>query len=306
MKILLTGRNGQLGWELARALAPLGEVTALDRRELDLADASAIAGAVRRLRPQLIVNAAAYTAVDRAETDTAIAHAVNAKAPEILAHEAQALDAALIHFSTDYVFDGNKKTAYDESDTPAPQSAYGKSKLAGEQGVTASGVAHLILRTSWVYAGRGSNFLLTMLKLARTRPELTVVSDRYGAPTWARMIAEATALIIARCGDTPQSLHDTLEEYGGIYHLNAAGRTTWHEFAKAILREAGLDTPVRAIRGAEYSQPAPRPANSMLATEKLASQFGVALPGWEQSLKLCIEEMMLHGPRNGAAGGVNR
>jgi len=306
LKILLTGKTGQLGWELARTLAPLGEITAVDRHGLDLADAAAIASTVRQLRPNLIVNAAAYTAVDRAQTESATAHAVNATAPEILAREAYALGAALVHFSTDYVFDGKHSGPYEETNACAPASIYGQSKLAGEQAIAASGVAHLILRTSWVYAARGSNFLLTMLRLARTKPELAVVADQFGAPTWARMIAEATALIIARCGNAPQTILDALVQRGGVYHLSAAGRTSWHGFAEAIMREAGLAIPVRAITTADYPLPAPRPANSVLANGKLAKQFGVALPGWEIGVRQCVEEFAPRDPRHGVPGAAIR
>jgi dTDP-4-dehydrorhamnose reductase len=301
LKILLIGKTGQLGWELARSLAPLGELTAVDRRALDLADVASIAAAVRGVRPQLIVNAAAFTAVDRAQAESAAAHTVNAAAPGILAREARALGAALVHFSTDYVFSGDKSGAYVEDDRAAPASVYGQSKLAGEQAVSASGVAHLILRTSWVYAARGSNFLLTMLRLARTKAELAVVADQFGAPTWARMIAEATALVIARCGGTPQAILDTLGRCGGVYHLSAAGRTSWHGFAEAIMQEAGLAAKVRAIATAEYPLPAPRPANSLLATGKIEQQFGISLPRWEMGLKLCVEELGLRTRQNGVS-----
>ncbi len=299
MKILLTGKTGQLGWELARTLAPLGELIAVDRQTLDLADAAAIAAAVRRLRPQLIVNAAAYTAVDRAQMEADAAYSINALAPEILAREARALGAAVVHFSTDYVFGGDKSGAYVESDRPAPRSVYGQSKFAGEQAVAASGAAHLIFRVSGVYSARGSNFLLTVLRLARSKPELAVVDDQSGAPTWARMIAEATALVIARCGGSPQDLPGILGQRGGVYHLSATGRTSWHGFTEAIMREAGLRTPVRAITTGEYvaSQrlaPAPRPMNFLLSSAKLAEKFGIVLPDWKTGLKLCVEEMALH------------
>jgi len=211
-----------------------------------------------------------------------------------------------VHFSTDYVFDGERSGAYEESDTPAPKSVYGQSKLAGEQAIAASGVAHLILRTSWVYAARGSNFLLTMLRLARTKPELAVVADQFGAPTWARMIAEATALIVARCGATPQAMLDTVGQRGGIYHLSAAGRTSWHGFAETIMREAGLATPVRAITTADYPLPAPRPANSVLANGKLAKQFGVVLPNWEIGVRQCVEELALRDSQHGTSGTNHR
>ncbi len=297
MKILLTGRSGQLGWELARTLAPLGEVIAFDRNSLDLADAVAIIRTVRAVQPHLIVNAAAYTAVDRAQTEQAAAQAINATAPEILAREAKALGAALIHYSTDYVFDGNRSGAYVETDATHPVSVYGQSKLAGEQAIAASGAPHLILRTSWVYAARGKNFLLTMLKLARGQPELKVVADQFGAPTWARMIAEASAQIIARCGNSAESIAGNIAQHSGIYHLTAAGRVNWHGFAEAIVREAGLQTPVRAITAAEYPSPAPRPANSVLSSDKLATRFGIRLPAWESSVAQCVAELATQSSR---------
>jgi dTDP-4-dehydrorhamnose reductase len=297
VKILLTGRNGQLGWELARTLAPLGKVVAFDRNSLDLADAAAIARTVRAVQPRLIVNAAAYTAVDGAQTEQAAAHAINAAAPEILAREAHALGAAMIHYSTDYVFDGNKTGAYVETDLTNPLSAYGQSKLAGEQAVAASGVPHLILRTSWVYAARGRNFLLTMLKLARDKPELRVVADQFGAPTWARMIAEASAQIIARCGNSAEAIVGNIAQHGGIYHLTAAGRVSWQGFAEAIVREAGLQTPVRAITAAEYPSQAPRPANSVLSSAALAARFGISLPRWEVGVAQCVADLSAQTPR---------
>jgi dTDP-4-dehydrorhamnose reductase len=292
LKILLTGKNGQLGWELARSLAPLGEVVAFDKSGLDLADTAAISRTVRALRPQLIVNAAAYTEVDVAQTNADTAFAINAKGPEILAAEAKAVGAALIHYSTDYVFDGAKPESYVETDAPNPASVYGLSKLAGEQAVAASGAAHIILRTSWLYAARGKNFLLTMLKLARERPELRVVADQFGAPTWARSVAEASAQIVARCGNSPAAMVETVERQSGVYHLTAAGRVSWHGYARAILREAGLSTPVRAITTAEYPLPAPRPANSVLSSAKLAACFDVVLPAWEKGVTQCVDEVV--------------
>ena len=291
MKILLTGRAGQLGWELQRTLSPLAEVTAFDRVGLDLADPGAIARVVRAVKPQLIVNAAAYTAVDRAETESELAHAVNAAAPEILVREAGRLGAALIHYSTDYVFDGNKAGAYDESDAANPAGVYGRSKLLGEQAISASGVPHLIFRTSWVYSARGRNFLLTMLRLAREQADLKVVADQFGAPTWARMIAEATAQVIARCGADANGIVETIHAQRGIYHLTAAGRTSRHGFAEALLREAGLAMPVHPIATSGYPLPAPRPMNSELSCLKLAARFGVALPDWESSMRLCLGEI---------------
>jgi len=306
LNILLTGANGQLGWELARVLAPLGKVASFTRQTLDLADPAAIVAAARSVKPDLIVNAAAYTAVDRAQTDVATVHAVNARAPEILAQEARALNAALIHFSTDYVFDGAKTEPYVETDATAPASAYGQSKLAGEEAIGASGAAHLILRTSWVYSARGSNFLLTMLKLAQTKPELRVVADQIGAPTWARMLAEATVQIIERNGTAKAALLAGLAQRGGVYHLSAAGSTSWHGFAEAILREAGLTAPVHAITTAEYPLPAPRPANSLLSNAKVSQSFGITLPDWSAGLKRCMAEFTGHAEPAAAAAVTQR
>lgn len=271
MRILLTGRNGQVGWELQRTLAPLGELVAFDRRGLDLADAGQIAARLRETRPEVIVNAAAYTGVDRAESEREAAFAVNAVAPGILAQEAKRAGALLVHYSTDYVFDGTKTTPYVEDDVPNPINVYGASKLAGERAIAASGCRHLILRTSWVYGPRGSNFMLTMLRLARERPELRVVDDQVGAPTSSLAIARATAQLLR-----PKA--------GGLYHLSAAGETTWCGFARAILARAGIATPVRAIRTEDYPTPAKRPRNSRLDCSRLRADFGVSLAPWEEQL----------------------
>ena len=292
---MLTGKNGQLGWELARSLARLGEVNGCDRELMNLADPDAMVKTMRTMRPQLIVNAAAYTAVDRAESEPELAHKINAVAPRIIADEAQALGAAIIHYSTDYVFDGDDKGARVESDPPNPRSAYGRSKLAGEQAVAASGAAHCIFRTSWVYASRGKNFLLTMLRLAREKPELRVIADQIGAPTWARVIAEATANVIGQLTErgtiNSNSLIDAMRACGGIYHLTASGSTSWHGFAQTILREAGLTTPLQPITTAEYPLPASRPANSRLSCARLGREFGIVLPAWETSLHACMAEL---------------
>jgi dTDP-4-dehydrorhamnose reductase len=296
MRILLIGRDGQVGWELRRALAPLGEVVAAGRAELDLADAGALRRAVREAAPALIVNAAAYTAVDRAESEPDLAMAVNGTAPGILAEEARRGDAALVHFSTDYVFGGDKASPYVEDDSPRPLGVYGRSKLAGEEAVRASGARHLVLRTSWVYGARGRNFLLTMLRLAREREEVRVVDDQTGAPTWSRMIAEATAAVVA--GSRPRRRADPapLAETGGVYHLTAQGATTWCGFAREILRAApalGLARVPRLvpIATSEYPSPAARPANSRLAGDRILATFGIALPRWDEGLRLCLEDM---------------
>jgi dTDP-4-dehydrorhamnose reductase len=290
--ILLIGSQGQLGQELEQALKPLGEVAAHGRSEFDLlADPKTLREMVRAVRPRLIVNAAAYTAVDRAETDAAAAYGVNGAAPEVLAQAARDLGIGLVHYSTDYVFDGSKEGPYLETDAPNPLGVYGKSKLAGEQAVAASGAAYLILRSSWIYASHGKNFLLTMTKLAREKPELRVIADQFGAPTWARHIAEASAQILARCSLTESTRTEGIREASGVYHLTAAGRVSWHGYAETIVREMGLVTPVRAISTAEYPLPAPRPKNSVLSCAKLAARFGIALPPWEQGVKQCLEEL---------------
>jgi len=289
-KILLTGKNGQVGWELQRALAPLGEVVAVDRQVLDLASPDSIRAVIREVKPQLIVNPAAYTAVDKAESEPELAHAVNAVAPGVMAEEAERLGAAMLHYSTDYVFDGSKEGAYTEEDRTNPCNVYGKTKLAGEEAVQGSGAAHIILRTSWVYGARGKNFLLTMLRLAREREELKIVADQIGAPTWSRMIAEASAQILAqRIGHW--------HEMAGLYHFTAGGSTSWHGFASKIveLGEIPVKPRIVPIPTSEYPLPAVRPKNSILSNRKLATTFGLVMPEWEQSLRLCME-------RDGMAG----
>lgn len=306
MRILLTGTRGQVGWELQRTLAPLGELHGFDRPGMDLADPDSIVRTIGRVKPALIVNAAAYTAVDKAESEPALAMAVNGTAPGILAEEARRVGAALVHYSTDYVYDGAKTTPYAEEDAPRPLGTYGRSKLAGEEAIRAVGVPHFILRTSWVFSARGKNFLITMLRLATERDELRIVDDQHGAPTWCRMIAEATALMIPRSlvsGDEPAR---AFAHAGGTYHLSAAGRTSWHGFARAILGEAaaagmqGLRVRhVAAISTSEYPTPAARPKNSVLSNEKLGRAFGIALPHWADSLRLCLESP----GQEGNAGG---
>jgi dTDP-4-dehydrorhamnose reductase len=271
LRILLTGATGQVGWELRRTLAPLGEVKAFDRFGLDLADPPPLVAAVRALQPAVIVNAAAYTAVDKAEAEREQAFAVNARAPRVLAEEAKRIGALLVHYSTDYVFDGGKATPYVESDPPHPLNAYGESKLAGEQAIATSGCRHLVLRTSWVYGPRGRNFYLTMLRLATERPELKVVDDQVGAPTSSLEIARATALLIGKGAE-------------GLYHMSAAGETTWCGFARAILEQAGMKTPVVPIRTEDYPAPARRPRNSRLDCTRLRREHGVSLAPWDEAL----------------------
>ncbi len=271
MKILLTGATGQVGWELRRTLAPLGEVRSFDRFGLDLADVPPLVAAVRSLQPDAVVNAAAYTAVDKAESERDRAFAVNATAPRVLAEEARRIGAFLVHYSTDYVFDGEKPAPYVESDPTHPINVYGESKLAGEQAIAKSGCQHLILRTSWVYGPRGRNFYLTMLRLAKERPELRVVDDQVGAPTSSLAIARATAQLLEKGAR-------------GLYHMTAAGATTWCGFARAILAHARISTPVVAIRTEAYPTPAKRPRNSRLDCSRLRADLGVELASWEEQL----------------------
>jgi dTDP-4-dehydrorhamnose reductase len=288
-KILVTGKNGQVGWELQRTLAPLGQVIALNTEDMDLSDADAIRRKVREIAPHIIVNPAAHTAVDKAESELDLAMAINGTAAGLLAEEAKKLDALLIHYSTDYVFDGTKASPYVESDSPNPQSVYGKTKLAGEQAIQAVGGKHLILRTSWVYGVHGGNFVKTILRLAKERSELRIVADQYGAPTWARLLAESTAQIMGKYS----------EDKSGVYHLTSSGRTNWHEFAEEIVRlarqydDALKDKPlaIQPIATHEYPVPAKRPANSSLSTEKIKEAFGLKLPRWEDDLAECIRQL---------------
>ena len=291
-KILLTGKNGQVGWELQRTLAPLGQVMALDAAGLDLTNAEAIRQTVRSLQPDIIVNPAAYTAVDRAESEPKLAMAVNGVAPGILAEEAKKLDALLVHYTTDYVFDGRKDSPYIETDAPNPLSVYGKTKLAGEQAIRASGANHLIFRTSWVYGARGKNFLLTMLRLAKERSELRIVDDQIGAPTWSRSLAETSALVLAQlCA--PGADKQAIERVCGTYHLTSSGSVSWYGFAAEILRLAKLQPMPRLvpITTAEYPTPAARPMNSVLLNDKLTRTFGLAAGDWNSNLRLCMQEI---------------
>ncbi|MDH1307940.1 dTDP-4-dehydrorhamnose reductase [Pseudomonas fulva] len=299
MKILLLGKNGQVGWELQRALAPLGEIIALDRRGKDglcgdLTDLAGLAATVRTVRPDVIVNAAAYTAVDRAESEQSIANLINKDAPGLLAREAAALGAWLVHYSTDYVFDGNGQARWEEDADTNPLSAYGRSKLEGEQAIRSSGSQAVILRTSWVYAARGNNFAKTMLRLARERTELNVVADQIGAPTGAELIADVTAHILKHIACTADS-----SQLAGVYHLSAAGETSWYGFAQYVLAQAtrqGIPLKVNAeqvgaINTEDYPLPAPRPRNSRLALNKLESTFALKMPPWQQGVQRMLDEI---------------
>ncbi len=294
-RILLIGARGQLGWELARALATLGEVAAADRSNhalaLDLADPDSIRRAIDRVRPRLIVNAAAYTAVDRAEDDAVTARQVNATAPGLLAEHARQTGAALVHYSTDYVFDGTKSDAYDEHDATAPLGVYGRTKLEGERAVQDVDGSHLIFRTSWVYGLRGHNFFLTMLRLAQERDELRVVDDQIGAPNWSRWLAQATAHVLVRIqasGGMP-----AFADYRGLYHLSLAGAVSWCGFAERIFAlhtelHGARECRVRPIHSAQYPTRTLRPHNSRLSTDKLQRTFGVHCPPWDHALRLCM------------------
>lgn len=296
-RILVIGKAGQVGRELLRTLAPLGEVVAVGRDQLDLTVPASIAACLRTVRPNAIVNAAAYTAVDRAESEINLAYAVNAKAPEVMAAEARQLDALFIHYSTDYVFDGQSERAYVETDDCEPLNVYGASKWAGEQAIVAAGGQHFIFRTSWVYGAHGNNFVKTMLRLAHERDELSIVDDQLGAPTWSRIIAEQTAQILRSCY-AAGGLKAACEQ-SGTYHLSAAGLTTWRRFAEAIFEIAPLEKrpTVRPITSAEYLTPARRPLNSVLDNAKIISAFDLTQTPWADALQMCIEDMCLTSDR---------
>jgi dTDP-4-dehydrorhamnose reductase len=302
MRILVPGRNGQVGWELQAALAPLGTVVALDRSQMDLADADSIRRAIRDARPGIIVNAAGYTHVDRAEAEPGLAMQVNGVAPGVMAEEAKRLGAVFVHFSTDYVFDGALDRAYVEDDAPSPVNAYGRTKLAGERAIQAVGGHYLILRASWIYSARGTNFVLTILRLAREKAELPVVTDQTGSPTWARALAQATARLLER--------GDAIRERGGIYHLAAAGHASRHEFATAIIREARELTgkaegwaQVKPITSDQYPLPALRPRALVIDREKVKSVFGVEMPHWRDELRACLRELGLSVTTQAAGAG---
>ena len=296
MKILLLGKNGQLGWELQRSLAPLGEVIALDRHSQDLCgdliNLPGLAQTVQTLRPDLIVNAAAHTAVDKAESEPELARTINALAPGVLAQEAGKLGAWLVHYSTDYVFDGSGSHPWLETDAPAPLSVYGQTKLEGEQLIAAHCSRHLIFRTSWVYAARGGNFAKTMLRLAQERERLTVIDDQFGAPTGAELIADVSAHAIHQAMAQPQN--------AGLYHLAASGETTWNGYAKHVITHAErtqsamkiVATEVACVPASAFPTPARRPHNSRLNTGKLQATFGLTLSAWQQGVDRMLAEIL--------------
>ncbi len=309
LRILLTGKNGQVGHDLHNLLPRLGEVVAFDRQHLDLSQPDEIRRVVREIHPNLIVNAAAYTAVDQAEKEEALAAAINARAPAILAEEAKRIGAAVVHYSTDYVFDGTKDSPYDENDRTNPLNVYGKTKLAGEQAIRESGAHHLIFRTAWVYSTRGKNFLRTILRLATERDEIRIVNDQAGAPTWSREIASASVQVLQRILDRKEKSR-AWDELSGTYHMTAAGETTWFEFAKAILDAAPTQANAASswfaaatsgkplvtrkmvpITTSDYPTPARRPSYSVLSNARLAQVFGIKLADWRAQLnRACADE----------------
>jgi len=295
MKILLLGKNGQVGWELQRALSPLGELVSLDRQTVDglcgdLADLDALRATIRLVKPHVIVNAAAYTAVDKAESENELADCVNGDASRVMAEEAAALGAWLVHYSTDYVFDGSGSTPWQETDVVSPVNHYGVSKLAGEDQIIASGCKHLIFRTSWVYGARGNNFAKTMLRLAKDRDSLNVIADQIGAPTGADLIADVTALTIQKVIENPK--------LGGLYHLAAAGEVSWHGYAAHVIEFAlahGEQLAVKDVNPIEttaYPTPARRPLNSRLNTQKLRDNFSLHLPDWQSGVTRMLMEVL--------------
>jgi dTDP-4-dehydrorhamnose reductase len=293
MKILLFGKNGQLGWELQRSLAPLGEVIALDVEDDggNFADLDGIKQTIHTIAPELIVNAAAYTAVDQAETNVELAHTLNARAPALLAQEAKRSGAWLVHYSTDYVFDGSGENAWLETDIAKPLNVYGKTKLAGDLAIQETGCQHLIFRTSWVYGTHGANFVKTTLRLAQEREQLKIVSDQFGAPTGAELLADVTALCLQQARPRP--------ELSGLYHLAASGVTSWFDYARFVIefaREAGFHiklTPeaINPIPSSAYPVPAPRPGNSRLNTSKLQTTFSLTLPPWQSGVGRMLVEL---------------
>jgi dTDP-4-dehydrorhamnose reductase len=293
--LLVLGANGQVGYELVRSLMPLGEVVGLTRDECDLSRPDVLIRVVEAHRPDVIVNAAAYTAVDRAESEEGLATRINGEAPGALARAAHSVNALLLHYSTDYVFDGNKDAPWDETDPTSPLNAYGRSKLAGERAIMASGADFIIIRTTWVFAARGANFMRTMLRLGRERDALKVVADQFGAPTWARNIADASAHVIVAAQRERADRRFASE----VLHLASRGQTSWHGFATGIFAEFRRQRPdvvlrvqaVEPIPSSEYPTPARRPANSCLDCGRLAGRFGIQLPSWQDALARCLEEV---------------
>jgi dTDP-4-dehydrorhamnose reductase len=302
LKIVIVGRNGQLAWEAKQRFQGLGQIICVGRPEFDLLDLNGVREEIRRIKPSVIVNTAAYTAVDQAESEPEAAMKINSEAPAVLAEEAKRLGALFITYSTDYVFDGKSAAPYSESDSTAPLNVYGASKLSGERAVRAVGGNHLIFRTSWVYGVRGKNFLMTILKLAEEKPELRIVDDQVGAPTWSRDLADATRNVlehlVSQSPSARTSIGEVLDDRRGIYHMTAAGSVSWCGFATAIVEEmerCGLSRGTLAklipIPSSEYPTPAARPHNSRLCNDKLKNAFGVTLPQWRESLAVVMDEL---------------
>jgi len=291
VRILILGKDGQVGWELLRALAPLGEVIACGREACELSDPAGLRRLVTESGPQIIVNAAAYNAVDRAESETDLASAINARAPEVLAESARALGVALIHYSSDYVFNGDKSAPYTEADPPAPINFYGQSKLAGEEAIRSIGGSYLIFRTSWVFSTRRGSFVTKVLQWSRRFPELRIVNDQIGSPSWARMLAEATGHVLAQGRDHPVAW---IAERAGLYHLGGTGEASRFDWARAILKydprpEEQVARAVLPARSVDFPTPALRPSYSALACQHFTDSFGLRLPDWESSLRLAME-----------------
>jgi dTDP-4-dehydrorhamnose reductase len=302
VKIVIVGRNGQLAWEANQRFQGLGQIVCVGRPELDLLDLNGVREEIRRIKPAVIVNAAAYTAVDQAESEPEAAMKINSEAPAAMAEEAKHLGALFITYSTDYVFDGKSAEGYRESDPTAPLNVYGASKLSGERAVEAVGGSYLVFRTSWVYGARGKNFLKTILKLAAEKSELRIVDDQVGAPTWSRDLADATKTIIEQLLTKSQSenipIGEALRDHRGIYHMTAAGKVSWYGFATAIVEEMqrrglsqGSLAKIMPIPSSEYPTPAVRPQNSRLCNDKLQNAFGVRLPQWRQSMEAVMNEL---------------
>lgn len=300
-RILVTGGTGQVGSELINMLNPLGEIVAPGRKDMDLADVNSVRQTIRSVRPRWILNSGAYTSVDKAESEPELAYAINAEAVRVIGEEARRIDAGIIHFSTDYVFDGTGERAYVETDLAKPVSVYGASKLAGEQALAESGAPYMVFRTSWVYGGTGKNFLLTILKLARERQTLRVVADQHGAPTWSRNLAQLAVHVIRHCedvcGNARPGMVEKLADIGGLYHAAGSGETTWHGFAAEAIRLQRKREPnncfaeIDPIATADYPTPARRPANSRLNCEKLAKNFGWKMMEWHESLQKVLSEL---------------
>jgi dTDP-4-dehydrorhamnose reductase len=284
-RIIIIGKNGQVGWELQRACAPLGQLVCVDYPEIDLTEGRSIQRWIREIRPDIVINAAAYTAVDKAERESDLAMSINGQAPGIMAEETKRLGTILVHYSTDYVYDGDRTEPYTEDDQPNPLSVYGRTKWSGDRAIQQVGGRHLIFRLCWIYGARGHNFMLTIMRLARERESLQVVKDQVGSPTWSRMVAETTTLALMRVRD-----HESPEVYNGIYHLSASGQTSWHGFAEAIValmpNQEKKCHQVSAITTSEYPLPARRPAFSVLSGAKLKRTFGLCLPDWKESLSV--------------------